>query len=268
GALGRGPQLLLRPLLAHGGLVQLGRQQVALALPLAHLRGPVCRRRLGLREARPELLELRRALGGIGLPLLAERADLALQLGNLGARLHVAEPGLLQPLLEAPALGEQRARALAQLRDLVARALLLVLERLERSLGAGERGAGALGLRVRGGARLVGGARSGERPLEVVLGRHPRVLAAGRARSRSASANDVTSVCTRAASLLSRSAAGRTSASGGAAGPGAVVARRRAASIMRASSRSGSESGPICCSVIRCGATATRTMLATGAAPA
>src|SRR5439155_4325532 len=102
-----------------------------------------------LREARPELLELRRALGRIGLPLLAWRADLALQLGNLGARLHVTEAGLLQPLLEAPALGEQRARALAQLPDLVARALLLVLERLDCGLGAGERVAGARGLRLR-----------------------------------------------------------------------------------------------------------------------
>src|SRR5206468_1679259 len=258
GALGRGPQLLLRPLLACRGLAQLGRQQVTLALPLAHLRGPACRRGLGLREARPELLELRRALGRIGLPLLAQRGDPALQLGNLCARLHVAEAGLLQPLLEAPALGEQRARALLQLCDLVARALLLVLERLDCALGAGERGAGALGLRVRRSACLLGGPGSGQRPLEVVLVCRRRAPAS-RARSRSASANDVTSVCTRAASLLSRSAAGRASASGAAAGgaagavagSAAVAVRRRAASIMRASSRSGSESGPICCSVIR-----------------
>src|SRR5204863_75194 len=179
GALGRGPQLLLRPLLACRGLAQLGRQQVTLALPLAHLRGPACRRGLGLREARPELLELRRALGRIGLPLLAQRGDPALQLGNLCARLHVAEAGLLQPLLEAPALGEQRARALLQLGDLVARALLLVLERLDCALGAGERGAGALGLRVRCSACLLGGPGSGQRPLEVVLVYRRRALAGG-----------------------------------------------------------------------------------------
>src|SRR5437763_1026131 len=179
GALGRGPQLLLRPLLACRGLAQLGRQQVPLALPLAHLRGPACRHGLGLREARPELLELRRALGRIGLPLLAQRGDPALQLGDLCARLHVAEAGLLQPLLEAPALGEQRARALLQLCDLVARALLLVLERLDCALGAGERGAGALGLRVRRSACLLGGPGSGQRPLEVVLVCRRRALAGG-----------------------------------------------------------------------------------------
>src|SRR5206468_937996 len=179
GALGRGLQLLLRPLLARGGLAQLGRQQVALALPLAHLRRPARGRGLGLREARPELLELHRPRGRISLPLLAQRADLALQLGNLCARLHVAEAGLLQPLLEAPALGEQRARALLQLRDLVARPLLLVLERLDCALGAGERGAGALGLRVRRSACLLGGPGGGQRPLEVVLVCRRRALAGG-----------------------------------------------------------------------------------------
>src|SRR5206468_3395921 len=110
GALGRGLQLLLRPLLARGGLAQLGRQQVALALPLAHLRRPARGRGLGLREARPELLELHRPRGRISLPLLAQRADLALQLGNLCARLHVAEAGLLQPLLEAPPAARARRR--------------------------------------------------------------------------------------------------------------------------------------------------------------
>src|SRR5439155_918529 len=135
-----------------------------------------------------ELLELRRALGRIGLPLLTQRGDPALQLGNLCARLHVAEAGLLQPLLEAPALGEQRARALLQLCDLVARALLLVLERLDCALGAGERGAGALGLRVRRSACLLGGPGGGQRrrqtrPLPLRLGQrrhqrlHPRGLA-------------------------------------------------------------------------------------------
>src|SRR5207247_3266899 len=149
------------------------------ALPPAHRRGPAGRHGLGLREARPELLELRRALGRIGLPLLAQRGDPALQLGNLCARLHVAEAGLLQPLLEAPALGEQRARALLQLGDLVARALLLVLERLDCALGAGERGAGALGLRVRRSACLLGGPGGGQRPLEVVLVCRRRALAGG-----------------------------------------------------------------------------------------
>src|SRR5207247_630547 len=203
GALGRGPQLLLRPLLACRGLAQLGRQQVPLALPLAHLRGPACRHGLGLREARPQLLELRRALGRIGLPLLAQRGDPALQLGNLCARLHVAEAGLLQPLLEAPALGEQRARALLQLGDLVARALLLVLERLDCALGAGERGAGALGLRVRRSACLLGGPGSGQRPLEVVLVCRRRALAAACSPSSAR--------CTR--SLASRSAAASCSRS-------------------------------------------------------
>src|SRR5207247_1792500 len=70
-------------------------------------------------------------------------------------------------------------RALLQLCDLVARAFLLVLERLDCALGAGERGAGALGLRVRRSACLLGGPGSGQRPLEVVLVCRRRALAGG-----------------------------------------------------------------------------------------
>src|SRR3989442_1604902 len=95
------------------------------------------------------------------------------------ARASSAARAVARARWRSASLGEQRARALLQLRHLVARALLLVLERLDCALGAGERGAGALGLRVRGGACLLSGPGSGQRPLEVVLVCRRRALAGG-----------------------------------------------------------------------------------------
>src|SRR5439155_549600 len=162
----RAPRRLARKRLLEAGMRRVrGRLLGGEVVPLGPHRGQRHAEAVALGR---DALEPRAQGRRLRLALRAHILDAPLDIGERAARLLLARARLLEPLLEAPALGEQRARALLQLPDLVARALLLVLERLDCALGAGERGAGALGLRVRRSACLLGGPGSGQRPLEVV----------------------------------------------------------------------------------------------------
>ena len=169
GALGRRAQLLLSSLLPCRRLVQLGRQSIAIALPFVHALVTVGGRGLRLDEARLELLELRRPRRRVGMPLVAQRGDLSLEVRDLDARLGLAHPRLLEALPEPGTLREERRALLAEALDLVARPSLLLLQRRDRGLRARERLARTRGLGVGRRPRLLGRLRRRQRPAHLVV---------------------------------------------------------------------------------------------------
>src|SRR5436305_461633 len=169
GALGRRAQLLLSSLLPCRRLVQLGRQSIAIALPFVHALVTVGGRGLRLDEARLELLELRRPRRRVGMPLVAQRGDLSLEVRDLDARLGLAHPRLLEALPEPGTLREVRRALLTEALDLVARPSLLLLQRRDRGLRARERLARTRGLGVGRRPRLLGRLRRRQRPAHLVV---------------------------------------------------------------------------------------------------